>query len=117
MDHKRPLPTTILSVIMILMGIITLVGGLLQTSKGNAPEIILASGVRVLAIVSGIFMLTGRQWARWLCIAWFTYHVVLSIWHTRFELIMHCLLLAVACIILFTPSARAYFRSNLKEEN
>jgi hypothetical protein len=102
---------------MILMGIITLVGGLLQTSKGNVLEITLASGVRMLAIVSGVFMLTGRQWARWLCIAWFTYHVILSIWHTKFELIMHCLLLAVACIILFSSSAKAYFRSNLKEEN
>jgi len=85
-----------------------------QISKVGALEIILASGVRVLAIVSGVFMLTGRQWARWLCIAWFTYHVILSIWHTRFELIMHCLLLAVACIILFNPVSKSLFSLKLK---
>ena len=111
MDHKRPIPVTVLSVLLILVGIIALIGGLLQIPQGNALEITLASSIRLIAIVAGVFMLTGRGWARWLCVAWFAYHIILSVAHTRFELIAHCVFGIAVCVILFSPGANAYFRS------
>jgi len=69
-----------------LIGIIALIGGLLQISHGNALEILLASFIRLVAIVAGVFMLMGRSWARWLSVAWFAYHIILSVGHTSFEL-------------------------------
>jgi len=111
MDHKRPIPVTVLSILLILVGIIALIGGLLQISHGNALEISLASSIRLAAIVAGVFMLMGRSWARWLSVAWFVYHIILSIGHTRFELIAHCVFGLVVCVILFSPGAKTYFRS------
>ena len=113
MDYKRPIPVTVLSIFLIIMGIIALIGGVLQIHQESSLEIFIASLIRLLAVVSGIFMLNGRQWARWLCIAWFTYHVVLSIGHTKFELIAHCLFTIIVLIILFSPPANAYFRSQV----
>ena len=109
MDHKRPIPVTALSILLILTGIIALIGSLMQIPRANALEISLASLVRLVAIVAGVFMLTGRSWSRWLCIAWFAYHIILSVGHTRFELIAHCVFGIAVCVILFSPGANAYF--------
>jgi uncharacterized membrane protein len=111
MDYKRPIPVTVLSIILIVIGIIALIGGLLQIPNASPLEISIASSVRLIAVVSGVFMLKGQQWARWLCIAWFVYHVILSIWHTRFELIAHCVFAMIVFIILFSPPVNAYFRT------
>ena len=59
-------------------------------------------------------MLLARDWARWLLTAWVAYHVVLSAFHSLFELVIHGLLLAVVAYFLFRPAASAYFRSDLK---
>ena len=34
-----------------------------------------------LAIVCGVFLLRGHNWARWLALAWIAFHVVLSAFH------------------------------------
>jgi len=71
--------------------------------------------VRLLAILCGIFMLLGKDWARWLAVVWLAYHVVLSAFHTRFELIFHAVLLVVFAYVLFRPAATGYFQSVQKE--
>jgi hypothetical protein len=66
--------------------------------------------VRLLAIVAGVFMFRGANWARWLALAWLAFHVVLSAWHSVSETIAHAVLLAVIAYVLFRPNAAAYFR-------
>jgi hypothetical protein len=65
--------------------------------------------VEVIAVVSGIFMIAGRNWARWLALAWIAFHVVLSFGAWR-QLAVHTLFCAVIAWILLRPVAARYFR-------
>jgi hypothetical protein len=67
--------------------------------------------LRLTAIVCGVYMLRGSNWARWLTLLWIGYHVVLSAFHSVQEVVVHALLLAVFAYFLFRPKAREYFRA------
>jgi hypothetical protein len=67
-------------------------------------------GVRVLAVLSGAFLLRGANWARWLALAWMAYHVVLSAWHSFAQTATHAILLVAIAYALLQPAAAAYFR-------
>lgn len=66
--------------------------------------------VRLMAIVFGAFVLRGSNLARWLLLAWIAYHVVLSGFHSVFQLVVHGLLLGVITWLLVRPAASAFFR-------
>ena len=113
---KRPISILILSILFIVVGVGGLVGGLwsvLFSIHNISSHEMMDSGIRVLsgalALTSGVFMLRAANWARWLCVAWFALHVLLSIFHTKFALIVHALLLLFASYILFRPTAAKYF--------
>jgi hypothetical protein len=120
--NKRPLSITIISWISITVGCIALLSGFLPAFNQNAAqriagreanpliELSLVSGVRMLAVISGVFMLFGFNWARWLLVFWLLLHVFLSLMHSPLELFVHILLLAVVVYFLFRPAASAYFR-------
>jgi hypothetical protein len=67
--------------------------------------------VRLLAIVAGVFMLRGSNWARWLALAWISFHVVISVFHSLDQLVMHAVLMAVITYCLFRQDSREYFRA------
>jgi hypothetical protein len=60
--------------------------------------------------VSGIFLLRGQNWARWLALAWIVFHVALSAFHPLRELAVHVVLCAFIALVLFRPAAGRYFR-------
>jgi hypothetical protein len=64
-----------------------------------------------LAIVAGAFLLLGRNWARWLAIAWMLLHVVISFPMLR-QIVVHSLILAAIAWLLFRPDAQRYFARN-----
>jgi hypothetical protein len=66
--------------------------------------------IRVLAIVCGILLLKRVNWARWLSIAWLAYHIVLSVFHSVSEIIMHSILLVIIAVLLFIPKSSDYFK-------
>lgn len=68
--------------------------------------------VNAVAIVSGIYMLLGRNWARWLALIWIGCHVVLSFFHSMGEVAAHTLLLLLFAWFLFRPKVTAYFRNH-----
>jgi hypothetical protein len=113
---KRPLQVTLLSILYILTG----AAGLVQHSlemKGKAFEsyAILALLISLLAIIAGTYMFLRKNWARWLAIFWIAVHVLISLFHTRQELLMHSVLLALFAYLLFRPECNAYFRSTIVE--
>jgi hypothetical protein len=63
-----------------------------------------------LAIVAGVFIFRGHNWARWLALAWIVAHVILSAFHSLSELAVHSLLCVVIAWLLFRPAAARYFR-------
>jgi hypothetical protein len=90
----------------------------LSELKAQLPldkELVWVCLVRALAIVGGAFVLRGCNWARWLLAAWMAFHIVLSIFHSPVELLMHILLFGVIGYFLFRPQASAYFRSRRSE--
>jgi uncharacterized membrane protein len=110
---QRPLSVTVISLIYIVVGIVGLVFHLVDF-KGQLAlrsEITWISAVRLLAIVAGIFMLRGHNWARWLALAWMAFHVVLGALNSPSQLVMHAFLLVIFGYFLLRHPASNYFHS------
>jgi hypothetical protein len=110
--HKRPLSVTIVAWVYIAVGVAGFVFYFTEFPANSAlqSEALLVESVRFLAIVGGVFLLRGQNWARWLAVAWMAFHVGLSAFHTRRELAIHSLFFVVIVCCLFHAGARAYFR-------
>ena len=117
---KRPIGVTIVSVLFIIIGLAGIVRGVWTLLAGRiggitGHELMDASIVEVssvAALLSGVFMWRGANWARWLCLAWMAFHVVISLGHDRMQLIVHLVWLVVLSVVLLWPSANQYFRRN-----
>ncbi len=108
---KRPLSITGIGWLFVVVGAVGLAYHATEF-KVDRPfqyDAVLVLLVRVLAILSGVFILRGSNWARWLLVTWLAYHVVLSAFHSLPELIIHSLLLAVVSYFLFRSQASAFF--------
>ncbi|HWF93122.1 MAG TPA: hypothetical protein VN684_12610 [Terriglobales bacterium] len=113
MTNKRPLAVTIISWIYIVVGVLGLVFHLKEYRIQHPFEydIVWIAIVEIAAIVAGIFMLRGSNWARWLALAWIGFHVGLSIFHPWQELAIHSALFIVIAYFLFNRPSKKYFRN------
>ena len=121
--NKRPLSITLISWIFIVFGITAFITSLLPVFgidtfhstaefKSYSPFIYtLILMLRLMAAICGIFMLYAANWARWLLALWLIVHVIISIWNSSFELVIHILLLILVSYYLFRPQSTAYFKS------
>src|SRR5262245_19093987 len=111
--NKRPHTVTVIGCILLVAGVIGLAYHIteLNPQRPFESDAIWVLLVRLLAIVGGLFLLRGHDWARWLLLIWMAYHVILSAFHSMFELIMHFLLFAVIAFFLFRLHVSAYFRA------
>lgn len=118
---KRPRSVTVISWIFIAFGSIALLTSLLPKLPGAEERIaeyrsqhpVLYALIFVgpiLAVVCGVFMLRGCNWARWLLVVWFEYNVIGNVLHSPLRLLLPGLLFAVAVYFLFRPQATVYFR-------
>ena len=111
---RRPLTVTLIGYLFIATGIVGFSYHLKEFQlrapfAGDALEVLL---IRLLAVVAGIFILRGANWARWVAILWLAYHVVLSAFHSWSEAGVHALLLAVISYVLLRRDATQYFRGS-----
>jgi len=109
---KRPVSVTILGCLILAAGAVGLVYHLREFKLQHPFEndVLWVLVLRVLAIVSGVFMLGGRNWARWLALAWIAFHVFLSFFHSLREMAAHAVLLALFAYFLLRQPASRYFR-------
>jgi hypothetical protein len=110
---KRPISVTIVSLILIAAGAVGLTYHVADF-KAVHPfpfDLLGIEFVRLLAVLAGIFMLRGSDWARWLAIAWIALHVAISFYHSLGEVAMHAVIFLIFAYILFRVPARAYFRN------
>lgn len=103
----RPLTVTVLAWLLILTGVVA-AGFHLSGAAKDINEVWIAL-VQLAAVIAGIFLLRGQNWARWLALAWMAFHVAISIKEPVEQLVVHSLLLFVFAYLLYRRDARAYF--------
>ncbi len=109
--NKRPVYVTVLSYVLIAAGSIGIAYHLAEFKSTPPSEYLLVLLVRLVAIVGGVFLLRGKDWARWLAIAWIAFHLVISIFDTKKGILVHAVVLIAFCVLLFLPAANRYFRA------
>ena len=110
--NRRPASVTIIASLLILVGVAGSIFhfrelGLQQAFRGANIWIFV---VEFVAIVCGVFLLRGKNWARWLAIAWIGFHVAISFFHSWQQVVMHTIVFALFAYFLFRPAAKRYFR-------
>ena len=110
---SRPLSVAIVGWLFIAVGIVGFVyhAAELRVQGPIEQEFLLVLLLRLLAVVGGVFLLRGANWARWLLVAWLAYHVALSIAHSMSEVAVHFVFLVVIGYLLFRPRTSAFFRT------
>ena len=110
---KRPIPVTILALLFIAAGVVGLAYHLSQDRLDRWAVLIFS--IRILAIVGGIFLLKGRNWARWLMIGWVGFHVGVSAFKSLSDCIAHAVLFVAVAYFLLTPPDSKYFQASPSE--
>lgn len=111
MNRRRPISITIVGALLIVAGSVGLVYHATEF-KSFLPfpwELLVISLVRMLAILAGVYLLLGRNWARWLALAWIAFHVVVGAFNGIGQFLIHAALLLVFAFLLFRPAAKAFF--------
>jgi hypothetical protein len=116
--RQQPISVTILGWVYIAVGTMGFIYHLtdFQARNGFQYDNVWIEVIRLVAVVSGAFMLRGQNWARWLALAWIAAHVILSAFHTLPEFAMHLFFCIVIAWLLFHPDAARYFRGAAVEE-
>ena len=114
---KRPPSVTIISWLFVAAGVVGLAYHLTEFRALHPfhSDVVWVVLLRLVAIVCGTFMLRGNNWARWLSLAWLTFHVILSGFHSLEGLVMHSVLLAILSYFLLRPEVTEYFLAGRKE--
>ena len=108
---QRPLSVTLIAWVYIGAGAIGFTYHFKELSAGGVFHYgVWIELIRLLAVVCGAFMLRGRDWTRWLGLAWIGFHVVVSAFHNLGQLAIHCLIFAAIAWFLLRPDASRYFR-------
>lgn len=108
--QNRPVSVAVIAWVYIAVGAIGLVyhsSGLWK--KGGWSGALMVEMVETAALLSGIFLLRGRNWARWVALAWIAFQVARSVFETGRGLIIHAVFCAVIAWVLLRPAAGRWF--------
>jgi hypothetical protein len=106
---KRPFAITVLSWLFIAIGVVETVVHA-RTSLGSFHrEDILIVALELVAVVAGVFMLRGENWARWVAVAWMAFHVVVGYLNGPQQVLVHAIIFAGITFLLFRADARVWF--------
>lgn len=111
--NKRPIAVTILAWLLIAAGTVGFIYHLTDFHAFHRQylwDTVVIEAIRVLAIIGGAYILQGRDWARWLAVAWIAFHVGVSYFDSWTKVGMHGVILVIFVVVLFMPKASAYFR-------
>jgi hypothetical protein len=118
---KRPRSIALVSAVFIVTGVAGLLADiwpLVSAVRGaqlaalravGVTNLAPASGLHLLAIAGGVALRGGRNWARWLLVAWMLIHVGISSLHSMGEIVAHCVIFSPLLYLLFGSPARRFF--------
>lgn len=107
---KRPFEVSFLGWLMIAVGVFATTYHLWTGTMDRWMSVIVL--FEFVGIASGVFLLKGARWARWLMLAWVAAHVVAGALNSWKDGLPHLLLLvAIAYALLGPPTAKYYQRA------
>jgi hypothetical protein len=110
---KRPYEVTVIGWLFIAVGVFAFAYHLTQvrTLRPFPVDLLEIFAVELLAFISGLYILRGSNWARWLAVLWMAAHLIGNIFFSRQGILVHAVLLALIAYALFRPQSTAYFRA------
>ncbi len=108
MNAKRPISVWIVALLFLAMGAAMFVSHL-HSLLAWQKDAVWVETTELAAVVIGAFLLLGKNWARWLAVAWLAFHVAISVPNYG-KMAVHAAFLAVITWLLFLPDAGRYFR-------
>ena len=105
---KRPWEVTFLGGLFIAVGSLAIGYHATHGTMDRWMPVILL--LEIVAIIGGIFLILGRNWARWVLLAWVAFHVAASALNSISTALAHAVLLAAVAYSLLRPPASLYFR-------
>ena len=118
--HKRPVTVLIIACLYIAVGVLGF-GYHLRELLALQKDSLWVEGTELVALVCGIFLLRGQNWARWVAVAWAALHVIVSALNAFHGIVVHSLLFVLITWLLFRPEAAGYCSrlvgTAMKEQN
>jgi hypothetical protein len=106
------LPVIIISVLFVIAGCTGFIYHFKEFFDPNAIlyETLWIQFIRILAIVCGVLLFFSINWARWLAIAWLLFHIIISAFNSKSEMVVHIAFLVVVVVLLYLPKSSAFFQ-------
>jgi hypothetical protein len=110
---KRPLVVTFIACLYILVGVLGFAFHLREFLVRDTfhVDVVEVEFTELVAFVSGLFLLRGHNWGRWLAVAWILFHVIFSAMEPDRGLMVHSVICVLIIWALFHPAANRYFRN------
>lgn len=109
-----PLPVLIVAILLILAGVVGFIYHLQDFADPNQKlyETTLVELLRIVAIIAGILLLRANNLGRWLAIGWVLLHVIISMFNSLEQTLMHIAVMIIVSVLLFLPVSARYFNKN-----
>ena len=110
--NKRPISVTVVAALYLMVGTVGFAvhGRDAFARDAFQYEDALIELTELIAIVCGVFLLQGRNWARWLTLVWIAFHAAFSFFDSLQKGAVHTLFLVAIAYFLFRPDARIDFQ-------
>ena len=103
----RPVSVTIIAWVYIAVGVGGFAVHFHDLRRVDTLEVELTE---LLAALSGVFILRGQNWARWLALAWIAAHTIFSAFNSFPEFAVHAVFTGIIGWVLFRPAARYFWK-------
>ena len=108
---RPPIGVLAIAVLLLIAGVLGLWGDAKSYTSLSAYhyDILWPVGTHLLAIVAGVFLLLGHNWARWVAVLWMAFHVAIS-YPSLGKILGHsAFLLLFAGLLFVLPTSRTWF--------
>lgn len=109
---KRPFAVTVVGVLMMAAGMSGMAVGFVNAKSMWPPEqdLIWIVIVDAIGITCGIFLLRGKNWARWLTVIWIGGHAAALSFYAQKGAVAHLVIFAlIGYLLIFRGDVREWF--------
>jgi hypothetical protein len=108
--NSKKCPTSIMA-LAFLYAATGIVGFIKNLHAFGMPDFWWIEATEIIAVIAGVYLFFGKNWARWLALAWMAFHVAIS-FHPPLTFAIHLVIFTLICGVLLLPASRQYFRTD-----